>query len=74
MTILEDPSKFISSHISTQQMTNKLMVATAFNKLSRYLHHQRWIWTIKQGRVDISMQAIGKILSTLTKQVLLDSL
>ncbi|KAK3091384.1 hypothetical protein FSP39_019468 [Pinctada imbricata] len=67
MTVLEDPSKYIPAHMTSQQMNNKVTVANAFNTLSRYLHHQRWIWTVKQGKVDITMQAVGRILSTLTK-------
>ena len=67
MTILEDPSRYFPSHMTAQQIANKTVLANAFNTLSRYLYHQRWIWTIKQGKVDISMQAVGRILSTLTK-------
>ncbi|XP_052100492.1 KICSTOR complex protein SZT2-like isoform X3 [Mytilus californianus] len=68
MTELEDPSKYIKSHSMTdQQIVTKATRANAFNTLSRYLHHQRWIWSVKRGKVDISMQAIGKILSTLSK-------
>lgn len=71
MTELEDPSKYVRSHMTTdQQMATKATTkANAFNTLSRYLHHQRWIWSVKSGKVDISMQAIGRILSTLSKYV-----
>ncbi|KAJ8305511.1 LOW QUALITY PROTEIN: hypothetical protein KUTeg_016056 [Tegillarca granosa] len=67
MTILEDPSRYIPIHITMQQASTKSTMANAFNSLSRYLHHQRWIWTVKQGKVDITLQAIGRILSTLAK-------
>lgn len=70
MTELEDPSKYIKSYRMTDlQIANKSTVANAFNTLSRYLHHQRWIWSVKRGKVDINMQAIGRILSTLAKYV-----
>ncbi|XP_021342251.1 protein SZT2-like isoform X1 [Mizuhopecten yessoensis] len=67
MSIIEDPYKFLPSHLSNQQLASKTAVANTFNMMSRYLHHQRWVWTVKQGKVEISMPAIGRILSTLAK-------
>ncbi|XP_060082039.1 KICSTOR complex protein SZT2-like [Ylistrum balloti] len=67
MSIIEDPSKFLPSHLSNQQLASKTAVANTFNMMSRYLHHQRWVWTVKQGKVEVSMPAIGRILSTLAK-------
>ncbi|KAL4236752.1 KICSTOR complex protein szt2 [Mactra antiquata] len=49
------------------QSKSKSMV-NLFNSLSKYLLHRRWIWTVQESGVNsISMQGVGRILSTLTK-------
>lgn len=36
--------------------------------LSRYMHHQRWVWVTQQGTADkLALPFMAKILSTLTK-------
>uniref|UniRef100_A0ABM0LXU6 Protein SZT2-like n=1 Tax=Saccoglossus kowalevskii TaxID=10224 RepID=A0ABM0LXU6_SACKO len=54
--------------LSVSQSRRNKAVATLFNTLSKYMYHQRWIWSAHTGTsVQISMQAISKVLSTLTK-------
>lgn len=68
MTSIEDYIKdrqdLQMSHTST---TNKA-AANTYSALSRYLYHQRWIWTVQQHPLlPVSMHTIGKLLSTLAK-------
>ncbi|XP_067679134.1 KICSTOR complex protein SZT2-like [Haliotis asinina] len=69
MTILEDPTKDVPSFYLLAPMANSMKsAASMFNTLSCYLHHQRWIWTVRQNAVTpISLPAIGRVLMTLAK-------
>ncbi|KAL3869893.1 hypothetical protein ACJMK2_042520, partial [Sinanodonta woodiana] len=68
LTKLEDQSEgFLPLAVLSQsEMANKSAVSL-FKSLSRYLYHQRWIWTIQMPSVQVSMQSVGRILSILTK-------
>ncbi|XP_014668477.1 PREDICTED: protein SZT2-like [Priapulus caudatus] len=55
------------SSLTSTSTTNK-NASSMFSTLSRYLHHQRWVWGAQnETAYPISMQALGKILATLTK-------
>ena len=44
--------------------------ANVFTTLSRYLYHRRWVWTMQHvSSMPVSMQAVGCMLSNLTKYV-----
>ncbi|XP_064625448.1 KICSTOR complex protein SZT2-like [Lineus longissimus] len=60
----DHPSSRLISH-STQASQQAFSMFTA---LSRYQHHQRWVWSVQNGTsMPISMQNIGRVLSTLVK-------
>ncbi|XP_071119812.1 KICSTOR complex protein SZT2-like [Haliotis cracherodii] len=69
MTILEDPIKDAPSFYLLAPMASSMKsAASMFNTLSCYLHHQRWIWTVRQNAVTpITLPAIGRVLMTLAK-------
>ena len=54
----------------SQRAANRLSTG-ALMTLGRYLHHQRWVWSVQQRgcQLPISMQAIARLLSTITKSV-----
>jgi len=63
-----------SGQLSYPVSANKT-AANVFTTLSRYLYHRRWVWTMQHvSSMPISMQAVGCILSNLTKYVILLSL
>ena len=66
---------FFSLSTSENVEVNKIIKEEMMATLSRYLHHERWIWTPEQQTVDneppaskpISIQLLGKILSSLLR-------
>ncbi|XP_053393950.1 KICSTOR complex protein SZT2-like isoform X2 [Mercenaria mercenaria] len=69
MTKLEEQATpEVSQFLPYSSQPKNKSAANQLNSLSRYLLHQRWIWTLQQAGVNsISMSGIGRILSTLTK-------
>ena len=58
-----------SGQLSYPVSANKT-AANVFTTLSRYLYHRRWVWTMQHASsMPISMQAVGCMLSNLTKYV-----
>ncbi|KAI0211904.1 KICSTOR complex protein SZT2 [Lamellibrachia satsuma] len=56
-----------SGQLSYPVSANKT-AANVFTTLSRYLYHRRWVWTMQHvSSMPISMQAVGCMLSNLTK-------
>ena len=53
---------------SAQAAANRVSLGH-FATLSRYLCHRRWVWSVqvRDCQSPISMQAIGRVLSTITK-------
>jgi hypothetical protein len=49
-------------------LTANKVAFNIYTTLSRYLFHRRWVWSVQHGSsMPVSMQAIGRILSNLTK-------
>ncbi|XP_052774284.1 KICSTOR complex protein SZT2-like isoform X2 [Mya arenaria] len=69
MSKLEDHvTQEVSQFMTPASQAKNRTAANQFNSLSRYLLHQRWVWTVQQpGVTSVSTPAIGKILSTLAK-------
>ena len=67
-TTLETPPVVDHSGHLTHVVSANRAASSIFTTLSRYLYHQRWIWSVQHGAsMPITTQAIGKILSNLAK-------
>ncbi|XP_070564104.1 KICSTOR complex protein SZT2-like isoform X4 [Ptychodera flava] len=57
-----------STQLATPSKGGNRAALTMFNTLSKYMYHQRWIWSTHSGSsMQISMQALTKLLHILTK-------
>ncbi|XP_077980912.1 KICSTOR complex protein SZT2-like isoform X2 [Glandiceps talaboti] len=64
----QQPVSLSSSQIATTAKMPNRTASTMFNTLSKYMYHQRWVWSTYTGNsIKISTQSIAKILSTITK-------
>ena len=73
---LELPSSLDHSSQYVQVISSANRTASSvFTTLSRYLFQRRWVWSVQNSSsIQITTQAIGRILSTITKQVFLSTL
>ena len=72
------PTDFMTLDVPAAADSHYMQIITAnrtassiFTTLSRFLFHRRWVWTVQHNAsMQITTQAIGRILSTITKLVL----
>ncbi|XP_074640655.1 KICSTOR complex protein SZT2-like [Tubulanus polymorphus] len=68
LTIDDGGTSYPSYGAHYHQNSQSKAASSMFTALSRYHHHHRWIWSIQNtSHVSITMQAVGRVLSTLAK-------